>query len=98
MEVKTFFPADRHDLECKVLSLKVEALEFLGAGFYAYGAKNKSFLYNRSREKIGGILSLIYFYMDANEKLPSEILKIEEELMPAYSSLIRKIEKKHERT
>jgi hypothetical protein len=97
MEVKPFFPADSKDLTDKFLSLKMEALEFLGAGFYAYRPKNKSFLYNRSREKVGGILSLLYFHIDTKEIIPKEIMKIEEDLMPAYSSLIRKIEKKHER-
>lgn len=98
MNSKTIFPENRPDLEQKLRTLKVEALELLGAGFYAFGSQNKSILYNRSREKVGGILSLVYFYHETNEKLPKGILKIEEDLMPAYSSLIRKIEKKSERT
>jgi hypothetical protein len=56
-------------------------------------------LYNRSREKIGGILSIIYFYAGSNDKLSQDFFLIEEKLMPAYSSLIRKIEnKKNERS
>jgi predicted transcriptional regulator len=75
----------------------MEALEFLGAGFYAFGSRNKAILYGRSREKVGGMLSLAYFYQHEQNKTAQDILKIEEELMPAFSSLIRKIEKKNER-
>jgi len=85
-------------LEGKLYTLKLEALEFLGAGFYAYEPINKKALYNRSREKVGGILSIIYFYSEDKGSLPLGITKIEEELLPAYSALIRRIEKKHERT
>lgn len=93
MEGKSFSP----ELDSKILSLKMEALELLGAGFYAYEAKNKKALYNRSREKVGGILSLIYFNHDFKNKVPEEINRIEEDLLPAYSSLIRRIEKKYEK-
>jgi excisionase family DNA binding protein len=98
VSAKTAFPADRPDLQQKFFSLKAEALELLGAGFYAFSGKSKAILYNRSREKVGGILSLCYFYHKSTDDIPAEILKIEEELLPAYSSLIRKIEKKYERT
>ena len=65
-DAPSFFPKDRSDLGKKVLQLKTEALEYLGAGFYSYGSRNKVMLYNRSREKVGGILSLIYFYKEEN--------------------------------
>lgn len=95
---QSLFPADRPDLKHKFLTLKAEALEYLGAGFYAFGSKSKAILYNRSREKVGGMLSLVYFYQPKEGKPPKDIQKIEEDLMPAFSSLIRKIEKKNERT
>lgn len=98
LNVQTLLPQDRPDLHRKFLTLKMEALEFLGAGFYAFGSRNKALLYGRSREKVGGMLSLAYFYQPEQNKASKEILKIEEELMPAFSSLIRKIEKKNERT
>lgn len=81
----------------KLYTMKLEALEFLGAGFYAYEPKLKKELYNRSREKVGGMLSIIYFYHESG-KLPVGVDQIEEELLPAFSALIRRIEKKHERT
>lgn len=98
INVQTLLPKDHPDLHRKFLTLKMEALEFLGAGFYAFGSRNKALLYGRSREKVGGMLSLAYFYQPEQNKASKEILKIEEELMPAFSSLIRKIEKKNERT
>lgn len=97
LDVKSLLPQDRPDLHKKFLTLKMEALEFLGAGFYAFGSRNKAILYSRSREKVGGMLSLAYFYQNEKNKNAPKILKIEEELMPAFSSLIRKIEKKNER-
>lgn len=91
------FKASPPELAGKLLLLKMEAIELLGAGFYAYEAKNKKALYNKSREKVGGILSLIYFNNDFEKKSPPEINRIEEDLLPAYSALIRRIEKKYER-
>ncbi len=98
LDVQSLLPKDRPDLHQKFLNLKMEALEFLGAGFYTYSSRNKAILYGRSREKVGGMLSLAYFYQQEKDKPAPNILKIEEELMPAFSSLIRKIEKKNERT
>lgn len=97
IDASSLFPENRPDLLKKFMTLKTEALENLGAGFYSFGNRSKAILYNRSREKIGGMLSLVYFYQVKDAKPSKEILKIEEELMPAYSSLIRRMEKKSEK-
>jgi len=96
LDAHNWLPPDRPDLKRKLSELKFEALEYLGAGFYAYGAHNKAALYNRSREKVGGMLCLLYFHQSQGCPVPDDVAKIEEELMPAYSSLIRRIEKKNE--
>ena len=72
----------------------MDALELLGSGFYSFDLRNKIVLYNRSREKIGALMALIYFYFDGKNKLSKELSTIENDLLPAYGSLIRKIEKK----
>lgn len=94
---RDFFADSRVDLHKKFLDLKTEALELLGAGFYSYDNKLKARLYDHSRAKVGGMLSLVYFYQSDLQNLPDVILKIESELMPAFSSLIRKLEIKSER-
>ena len=83
------------DIQNKISILKIEALEYLGAGYYAYGHSEKQRLYNKARECIGGILSLYYFSVNhSNENPPSESIKnLEELLLPAFSALIKKIEK-----
>ncbi|MFP5387196.1 MAG: helix-turn-helix domain-containing protein [Bacteriovoracia bacterium] len=91
------FPDDRADLRNKFLDLKAEALELVGAGFYSYDNKLKARLYDRSRAKVGGMLSLVYFYNKGDRKLPDVVQRIEHELMPAFSSLIRKLEIKGEK-
>jgi len=72
-------------------NLKLEAIEFLGAGFYAYEFQHKKSYYNLSRQKISGILSLLHSFEPEN----NNIKKIEEDLLPAFSSLIKKIENKN---
>lgn len=94
---ENFFTTESSEIITKINQLKIEAIELLGAGFYSFDLRNKLVLYNKSREKIGGILSIVYFH--AGSKLTHDFILIEEKLMPAYSSLIRKIEnKKNERS
>ena len=98
-KIDNFFTPENSEAVTKINQLKIDAVELLGAGFYSFDVRNKIMLYNRSREKIGGILSIIYFYTGSNDKLSQDFFLIEEKLMPAYSSLIRKIEnKKNERS
>lgn len=79
-------------------TLKMEAIELIGAGFYSFDNKLKARLYDHSRAKVGGMLSLFYFYNNHVNDIPIKIKRLEEELMPAYSSLIRKIEIKTDRS
>jgi hypothetical protein len=46
----------------KLITLKLEALESLGAAYYSYPKQEKEKHYSRSQAKIGRILSLYYFY------------------------------------
>jgi hypothetical protein len=77
-------------------NLKLEAIELLGAGFYAYEFQHKKNYYNLSRQKISGLLSLMHSFDPANTRIKT----LEEDLLPAYSSLIKRLEitneKKHE--
>lgn len=95
---KNLLPTDRTDLHEKFLNLKAEAVELLGAGFYSYDNRLKARLYDRARAKVGGMLSLVYFYQKSEPRSSEVTQKIEQELMPAFSSLIRKLEMKGEKT
>ena len=80
----------------RIEMLKQDAIELLGAGCYSFSKKDKQRLYQESREKIGGIVSLYYF--ESNENAPAKSIKtLEEDLLPAYSALIRKIENSNTR-
>lgn len=81
----------------KVDQLRLQALENLGAGYYSFDPMSKASLYRRSRERVGGILALLYFASNDKQGEQPLIAKIESELMPAYSALIRRMEKKRER-
>ena len=61
-KIDNFFTPENSEAVTKINQLKIDAVELLGAGFYSFDVRNKIMLYNRSREKIGGILSIIYFY------------------------------------
>ncbi|OYW93303.1 MAG: hypothetical protein B7Z18_06775 [Alishewanella sp. 32-51-5] len=91
-------PTNRTDLHEKFLNLKTEAVELLGAGFYSYDNRLKARLYDRARAKVGGMLALVYFHQKQDSSPVEIIEKIEQELMPAFSSLIRKLEMKGEKT
>lgn len=82
----------------KIQQLSLQALENLGAGYYSFDPINKAILYRRSRERVGGILALLYFVSKEQAETSPLISKIESDLMPAYSALIRRMEKKREKS
>lgn len=73
--------------------LKLEAIEYLGAGFYAFEFQHKKSYYNLSRQKISGMLSLLHSFDPKNVRIKI----LEDDLMPAYSALIKKLEKNNEK-
>lgn len=85
---------ENENIQHKMKGLYYEAMEYLGAGYYSFEASNKKQLYNKSREKVGGILSLLYAHQNEEfHKSPPEIIKkIEDDLLPAFSGLIRKMD------
>jgi len=74
-------------------NLKLEAIEFLGAGFYAYEFQHKKNYYNLSRQRISGLLSLLHSFDPSNVRIKI----LEDDLLPAYSSLIKRLEKTNEK-
>ena len=83
-------------MKLRVSGLKYSAIELLGAGYYSYEPRNKLKLYNQSRQKVGAILALVYFKPEEMVAFKKVINDIEDELLPAYSALIKRIDKKSE--
>ena len=82
-------------ITARIKELRLSAIELLGAGYYTYGASKKMNIYDRSREKVGAILAIL-FSQTENESLAKIIDDIEGELLPAYSALIKRMDKNSE--
>lgn len=85
------------DVKIKVSELHLSAIELIGAGYYSFGAANKMHLYEKSRAKIAGIIAILYGVKTQENKIQSLLESIEQELLPVYSSLIKRMDKKIER-
>ena len=86
---------DDTTLSERLLVLKLKAIESLGCGFYAFRSGTKSQWYETSRSAVGGIVALLHSGDDVfSDQWQEELEFLEQELLPAYSSLIRKIEKR----
>lgn len=71
------------------------AIEHLGSGFYSFHSNAKNQHYEYSRSAVGGILALLRAGPDdLVESWGNEILFLEQELLPAYAALIKKIERR----
>ncbi len=68
-----------------------EVLMALGAGYYSYGKKKASF-YSDARARLGALLGLIYADNHLLGENTATIEAVEEKLIPAISSLIKKME------
>jgi len=78
-------------------NLKLSAIELLGAGYYSYEPRNKMNLYNESRQKVGAILALSYFNLSDSGDYQKIIREIEDDLLPAYSALIKRMDRRNEK-
>lgn len=89
---------DNEELSKRFLILKSECLEAMGAGYYSFNPKDKLRFYATSREKMGAILALCYCESAFVKSHPDFFNQVEDEILPAYSALIKRIDKKNERT
>lgn len=85
------------NLKERLEDLKLSAIELLGAGYYSFEAKNKKNLYNESRQKVGAILALFYFNFADSEASLKFVREIEDDLLPAYSALIKRMDRRNEK-
>lgn len=93
-----FEEVDLYPLRERLNTLKLSAIEFLGAGYYSFEPQSKMNLYNKSRENVGAILALSYAHLSEDQKFQKMISYIEEELLPAYSALIKRMDKRREKS
>lgn len=85
-------------LERKIEDHFHSALSHLGSGYYAFHLKDKIKLYERSRIELGAALALIYFSEDEKELNKKVLETLEDELLPAYSGLIKRLDNKNEKS
>ncbi len=72
--------------------IQFEILENLGAGFYSYG-DIKCYHYRKARGSIGAALALAYSREDISKKWEKDVFFVETKVLPAFSSLIKKVER-----
>ncbi len=89
---------DNKELSKRFLILKSDCLEAMGSGYYSFNPKDKLRFYATSREKMGAILALCYCEESFVRNHPDFFNQVEDEILPAYSALIKRIDKKNERT
>ncbi len=82
----------KDSLSSRLAELRLDTLQYLGAGFYAYNAKEKRYLYAYARQKVGAIVALLYSTEQLKRQWQEELEFIETELLSALSALIRKME------
>jgi excisionase family DNA binding protein len=87
----------KEEMLTKVSNLHLAAFEYIGAGYYSFGAANKMHHYEKSREKVAGIIAILYGEKSKDSKIQEFLNKIEDDLLPVYSSLIKRMDKKIER-
>ena len=80
--------------ECRVEELRLGVFENLGAGYYSFDFSHKCRFYNQARANTGSIIALILGSEDQALVWDKEVSVLKEELLPALSALIRKIEKR----
>lgn len=90
--------SDNPELTQRYLILKFDCLEAIGSGYYSFNPKDKLRFYASSREKMGAILALCYCERSFVSTQPDFFNRVEDDILPAYSALIKRIDKKNERT
>jgi excisionase family DNA binding protein len=88
--------ADKLRFGHRLRDLQGAILEQLGSGFYSYGAEKRAY-YDRSRGLIGAALALVYSDPDARLRWASDVAFLEGDVLPAFASLIKKIERGQDR-
>ena len=82
-----------HPLPTPVARLKYDIFRHLGAGYYSYGKQQKVLYYQRARACLGAFMAIIASDTATREQLKPQLIEMHDELMPAMSALIRKMEK-----
>lgn len=80
-------------LQKRVIDLRLQAIELVSAGYYTFSFEMKRSYYNQSRARVGSILGLIYSQNSLQTKLKSEIDFLEQIVLTAFASLIKKLER-----
>lgn len=82
------------DYEKRVRQLSFFTLEDLGAGYHSFGIPMKLKYYSQARCHLGAILALVLQNDERKSSWHKEKEEIESRILPAFTALLRKIEKR----
>lgn len=83
---------EEDSLTTRVQAIRADIIESLGAGYHSYGM-TKLECYSRARALCGAVLGLLYSEEARLKTYAGEVAFIERKLMPAFSALLKKIER-----
>lgn len=85
-------PAWKNELQGRLKSVEEVVFAALGSGYYSYGRKKHEY-YGQARAEVGAALALIYRRGMAKNTWKEETAFLETKLLPAFASLIKRVEK-----
>lgn len=86
------------DLKIEIRDRLNSCIALLGAGYYSFEIADKISLYGKARENLGAVIALMYYHLNKDTNGLQIIAELESKLLPAYSSLIKRLDKKRERS
>jgi len=80
------------EIRTRINDLRFVVLENLGAGYYTFG-RSKCACYDTARNAIGATVALVLSDTGLSERFAVDVLFLQQKVLPAFSSLIIKIER-----
>lgn len=93
-ESENFKKEPTNDYEKRVRELSFLTLEDLGAGYHSFGVSVKLKHYSQARSHLGAILALLLQNDERKLFWHGEKEEIESHILPAFTALLRKIERR----
>ena len=86
---------DAHVFEARLADNVFNIFQYISSGYYAFGFKQKLMQYQQARDNINGLIGLLSCSEQVEKDWQQEIADIKNNLKPALTALIKKIETTH---
>lgn len=86
---------DAHVFEARLADNVLNIFQYISSGYYAFGFKQKLMQYQQARDNINGLIGLLSCSEQVEKDWQQEIADIKNNLKPALTALIKKIETTH---